>query len=160
MMKRLGLLGSKRQDLLYARGVKDVAGHLLVGTSANHLFDLAPDGLEIHAHISEHVDGDTLAEPEQAEQEMFGADEIVIEAVGFLARQSEGLLSAWREITHRLLGRRRSGGRRAGQNGWAGEKVEQKNGRRPRAHHLGESAYSPDLLQNYQTEPDDRLNPP
>src|SRR5439155_18661216 len=39
MMKRFGLLGSKRQDFLYARGVRDVAGHLLVGTSANHLFD-------------------------------------------------------------------------------------------------------------------------
>src|SRR5256886_13266267 len=81
MMKRFGLLGSKRQDFRYARGVRDVAGHLLVGTTANHLFDLAPDGLEIHAHTSHHVDGDTLAEPEQAEQEMFGADEIVIEAV-------------------------------------------------------------------------------
>ena len=98
MMKRFGLLGRKRQDFLYSRGVRDVAGHLLVGTRANHLFDLAPDSLEIQAHISEHVHGDALAEPDQAEQEMFCADEIVIEAVGFLARQSEGFLSAWREI--------------------------------------------------------------
>src|SRR5438309_3614202 len=150
MMKRFGLLGSKRQDFLYARGVRDVAGHLLVGTSANHLFDLAPDGLEIQAHISEHVHGDALAEPDQAEQEMFCADEIVIEAVGFLARQSEGLLSARGEITHRFLGRRRSGQRGAGQNGWRGEKSAKETGWLLGDKLFGDSAHSFNDIQSYR----------
>ena len=37
--------------------------------------DLHADGFEVQAHLLEHVDGDALAQLDQAEQKMFGADD-------------------------------------------------------------------------------------
>ena len=48
----------------------------------------------------EDVDGHALAELDQAEQEMLGADVVVVEAVGLLAGQGEHLLRARREVVH------------------------------------------------------------
>ena len=50
--------------------------------------------------LLEDVDGDALAELDQAEQQVLGADVVVVEAVGFLARQREHLLGARGEIVH------------------------------------------------------------
>jgi len=49
------------------------------------------------------VDRDALAEFDQAEQQMLGADEIVVESVGFLPRQREDLLRSGRKIVHRFI---------------------------------------------------------
>src|SRR5208282_2538333 len=45
-------------------------------------------------------DGDALSQFDEAEQKVFGADHVVIEPVGFLARQCQHLLRARREIAH------------------------------------------------------------
>jgi hypothetical protein len=37
------------------------------------------------------------------EQEVLGADVVVVEAIGFLAGEREHLLGAGREVVHRLL---------------------------------------------------------
>ena len=50
--------------------------------------------------LLQDIDGDALAQLDQAEQQMLGADEIVVEAVGFLARQRQHLLRARRKIVH------------------------------------------------------------
>ena len=67
---------------------------------ADLLLDFHPDGLEIEAHLLQDVDGDALAQLDQAEQQMLGADVIVVEAVRFFAGQREDLLGARREIVH------------------------------------------------------------
>jgi hypothetical protein len=49
----------------------------------------------------QHVDGDALAQLDQAEQQMCSVPtKVVVEAVGFLAGQREHLLGARREIVH------------------------------------------------------------
>ena len=74
--------------------------HLGVGAGADLFFDFHADGFEIEAHLLQHVDRDALAELDQAEQQMLGADVIVVEAVGFLAGQGQDLLGARGEIVH------------------------------------------------------------
>ena len=52
MVERLGLLAGQGEDLLHARGVGDVAGHLGLRAGADLLLDLHADGLEVEAHVS------------------------------------------------------------------------------------------------------------
>ena len=70
------------------------------GPGADLLLDFHADGLEVEAHLLEDIDGDALAQLDEAEQQVFGADKVVVEAVGFLARQRQHLLGARREIVH------------------------------------------------------------
>ena len=100
VVERLGFLGGERQHLLDARRVRDVADHLLVRPGADLLLDLHADGFEVEAHLLQDVDGDALAQLDQAQQQVLGADEVVVEPVGFLARQRQHLLGARREIVH------------------------------------------------------------
>jgi hypothetical protein len=46
------------------------------------------------------VYGDALAEFDQSEQEMLGADVVVVEPVGLLAGECKDLLRAGREVIH------------------------------------------------------------
>ena len=48
----------------------------------------------------EDIDGDALAKFDEAEKDMFGADVVVIKAIGLLAREGEDLLGARGEIIH------------------------------------------------------------
>ena len=77
--------------------------HLGLRAGADLLLDLHADGLEVEPHLLQHVDGDALAELDQAEQKMLGADVVVVEAVGFLAGQRQDLLGAGGKIIHRLM---------------------------------------------------------
>ena len=98
-------LAGEREDLLDARGVRDGAGGRLgVLAGADLLFDLGADGLEVEPHLLEHAHGDALAELDQPEQDVLGADVVVVEAVRLLAGQREHLLRARREIIHRFHG--------------------------------------------------------
>ena len=100
VVEGLGLFRSQGEDLLDARGVGNVADHLLIGPGADLLFDLHADGFQVEAQFLEDIDGDALAQLDQAEQKVFGADEVVVEPVGFFARQREHLLGARGEIVH------------------------------------------------------------
>ena len=75
VIEGLGLLLRQGQDLLHARRVGNVADHLLIGAGADLLLDFHADGFEVEAHFLEDIDGDALAQFDQAEQKMFGADE-------------------------------------------------------------------------------------
>ena len=49
---------------------------------------------------SEDIDGDALAELDETEQQVLGANVGVIESVRFFTSKSEDLLSAWGEVVH------------------------------------------------------------
>ena len=100
VIQRLGFLGGEGENLLHARRVRNVADHLLIRAGADLFLDFHADGFEIQAELLQDVDGDALAQLDQAEQQMFGADKIVVEAVGFFARQRQHLLGAGRKIIH------------------------------------------------------------
>src|SRR5205814_7008159 len=76
------------------------ADNLCFRTRANLFLHFHPHGLEIEPHFLENVDRDALAELDQSEQQMLGADIIVIETVGFFASQLKDLLGARSEIVH------------------------------------------------------------
>ena len=120
MVERLGLLAGEREHLLHARRVGDVADHLLLRAGADLLLHLHADGFEVEAHLLQHVDGDALAELDQPEQQMLGADVVVVEAVRFLAGEGEDLLGAGGEVVHHRneLGLRLAGGHSAGGGPW------------------------------------------
>jgi len=67
---------------------------LLLRAGSDLLFDFPSHGFEIDPHFLEDVDGYALSETDEAEEQMFGADEVVVEADSFLARKGEYLLSA------------------------------------------------------------------
>ena len=85
------------------RRIGNVPDHFLVGARPDLLFDFHSNGVQIQAHLLEDVDGDPLAELDQAEQQMFGADKVMIKSVGFLARQCQNLLCARSEVAHRFI---------------------------------------------------------
>ena len=63
----------QRDHLFDARGVRDVAGHFLVGPGAHLLLHFQADGLQIETHLLEHIHGHALPEFDQTQQQMFGA---------------------------------------------------------------------------------------
>jgi hypothetical protein len=48
----------------------------------------------------EDIDGDALAEFDQSEQDVFGADVVVVETICLFAGEGEDLLGAWGEVIH------------------------------------------------------------
>ena len=100
VMQRLGLLLRKLEHFLHARCVRDVAGQFLVRAGADLFFDLKAHGLQIEPHLLEHIDGDPLAKVDQAQQQVLGAHETVVEPVGLLPRQCQHLLGTRGEIVH------------------------------------------------------------
>ena len=100
MVEGLGFFAGQREHFLHARSIGDVPDHLLVGSGADLFLDFHTNGFEVEPELLEDVDGHALAELNQAEQEMFGADEIMVKTVGFLPRQREHLLRPRREIVH------------------------------------------------------------
>ena len=100
VVQRLGFLLGKLEHFLDARGVRDVAGQFLVRSGADLFLDLEAHGLQVEAHFLEDIDGDALAKVDQAEQQVFGTHEAVVEAVGLLPRQRQHLLGARGEVVH------------------------------------------------------------
>ncbi len=103
MAEILGLLLGQGEDFFDAGGVRDVADHLLVGAGADLFLDLHADSFEVEAKFLKDIDGDALAEFDQAEEEVLGADEVMVEAIGFFPGEREHLLSARRKIVHWLF---------------------------------------------------------
>ena len=104
VVERLRFLAGERQDLLHARRVGNAALGLRLLAGAHLLFHGGAHGLEVEAHLLQHAHGDALPQLDQPEQDVLGADIVVVEAVGFLAGQREHLLGARREVVHRFLG--------------------------------------------------------
>src|SRR6266404_335808 len=100
VIERLGFLSGERQNFFHPRCVRNVADNFCFRTGANLLLDFHSDGLEIEPHFLENVDCDALAELDQSEQKVLGADVIAIETVGLFASELQDLLGARFEIVH------------------------------------------------------------
>ena len=74
------------EDLLGAGGERDVAARRGAAL-ADDLLDLAADGLERDAEGLEGLRGDALALVDETEQDVLGADVVVVEEAGLLLRQ-------------------------------------------------------------------------
>ena len=102
VIEGFGFLACEGEDLLHAGRVRDAALGLGFLTGADLLFDGVAHGFEIKAHLLKDADGDALAELDQSQEDVLGADVIVVKAVGFLAGQRQHLLGAGGEIVHRF----------------------------------------------------------
>ena len=103
MVEILCFLLRQRDDLLHAWRIRNVADHFLVGSSTHLFLDFDADTVEINTHALQHVDGDALPQLYQAEEKVFRAEKVMIQPVGFLARERQHLLRSWCEITHGFI---------------------------------------------------------
>ena len=87
VVEALGLFAGQREDFLHARRVRDVADHLGLGAAADLFFDLHAHGLHVETHLLQHVDGNTLAKFDQAEEQVLGPDVVVIEPISLFTSQ-------------------------------------------------------------------------
>ncbi|HET9258219.1 MAG TPA: hypothetical protein VFO16_23890, partial [Pseudonocardiaceae bacterium] len=85
MTVRLALVSpsSELEDLLGARGVRDVLGHLNVFRRAEHHRHGGADLLGRDALLRQRPASQTLGLDEQAKHEMLGADKVVTSGPGF-----------------------------------------------------------------------------
>ena len=67
------------------------------GRLVQHVDDLRADLVERHAERLEDASGDAFAFADQAQQQMLGADVVVIESPRFVDRELDDLLGAWRQ---------------------------------------------------------------
>jgi hypothetical protein len=70
----------------------------ILGDRPNCFFDLFADGCRVESKTQQDFRGDTLPQPDEAQQEVFGADKTMVEAISLLARDHQHLLGARREI--------------------------------------------------------------
>jgi hypothetical protein len=106
MVEGLGFLAGEGEDLLDAGCVGDAADGGLGFLADSHLlFHLGADGLEVEPHLLEHAHCHALPQLDQPEEEVLGADVVVVEAVGFLAGERQHLLGARGEVVHWFHGR-------------------------------------------------------
>ena len=103
VVKIFRFLLRERDDFFHARRVRNVADHFLIRSAADLFLDFDADAVEVNAHALQNIDGDALPQLDQAEQKMLGAKKVVVETVGFLAREREHLLRARRKITHGFI---------------------------------------------------------
>jgi hypothetical protein len=89
-----GLLHRQLQHLLGARREGQLAHRHHRRAGLDDLLDLGADLVEVDAHVLEHVGGDPAALLHQAEQDVLGAQVLVVEALGLLASQVHDLLGA------------------------------------------------------------------
>jgi len=66
-------------------------------TLGEYLDDFGANPLQVHAKALEDSGGDSIALPDEPEQEMLGADVMVTETACFVHRQLDDLLGAWGE---------------------------------------------------------------
>jgi hypothetical protein len=97
-----GLLHGELEHLLGARRERQLAhGHH--GRAGLHqLLDLGPDLGQVDLHVAQHVGRDSAAFLDQPEQDVFGAQILVVEPLGLLASQVHDLLGAVGEAIEHL----------------------------------------------------------
>ena len=89
------------QDLLGARGERDVTGGCGLPL-ADDLFDLLADGLQRDVQGFECLRSDALALVDQAEEDVLGADVVVVEHPRFFLRENHDAPGAIRESLEHL----------------------------------------------------------
>ena len=100
MAQLLGFFLRQRKHLFDARRVRNIADHLGFWPRSNLFFNLQTNGIEVESHFLDDVDSHALPQLDQAEQEMFGADIVMIKPVSLFACQRQHLLGAGCKILH------------------------------------------------------------
>ena len=100
VVEGFGFFTGEGEDFFDPGGIRDIAGDFGVGAGADLFFDFHANGFKVEPHFLEDIDGDALAEFDEAEKNMFGADVVVIKAIGLLSCEGEDLLGARGEIVH------------------------------------------------------------
>src|SRR5215831_364534 len=67
-------------------------------TAPNDKFDRTADFVEFHTEIAEHLGRDPVALADQTQQQMLGADIIMVEALGFFLCEAQHLASPLRKL--------------------------------------------------------------
>ena len=80
------LVDRQLDDLLGARRQADVAGDGAIAAADDEL-DRAADLVELDAQVAEHLRRDAFALADQAEQQVLGADVVVVEALRLFLRK-------------------------------------------------------------------------
>ena len=97
----LGLFHGVFQHFLGAGGERDLAQQHHVVAGAHDLFDLGPDLAQVYAQVLEDLGGHALRKSYQAQQDMLGADIVVVEALGlFLRYQYHALRPVSKSCSH------------------------------------------------------------
>ena len=89
-------------NLLRARGERDLHRGLHCGARLDDLLDLATDLLEIDRHGLEDIGGDALALLDEAEQDVLGTDVLVVEALRLAAGEAHDLAGAFSEAVEHV----------------------------------------------------------
>src|SRR5437762_2896242 len=87
MVECLGFLRRKRQRLLHTRRIGNVSDELLLRTCADLFLDLPPHSFKVKPHPLKDIYRYTLAEGDQTKKQMFGADEVMMKAIGLFSRE-------------------------------------------------------------------------
>ena len=82
-----GLLDRVLDDLLGPRGLGQLAHRDHVRAALDELLDLEADLAQVDVEVLQDVGGDAAAFLDQAEQDVLGADVLVVEALGLLVGQ-------------------------------------------------------------------------
>ena len=85
-----GLVDRELDDALGARRQADLADDRAVTPTDDEL-DGGPDLGQLDVHVLEHTGRDAFPLPHQAEQEVLGADVVVVEALGLVLRKGQDL---------------------------------------------------------------------
>ncbi len=80
-----------------------LSNHFLVWASPHLFLDFKANRLQVQAEFLEDIDCHPLPELNQTEQQVFGANKVMVKPIGLFARQSEDLLSSGREIIHGFI---------------------------------------------------------
>ena len=65
---------------------------------AHHVLDFLADAVEVEAEVVQHRGGDALALANHAEQQVLGADVVVLKPRRFFARQIDDLADSFGEL--------------------------------------------------------------
>ena len=74
-----------------ARGVSPISPTTVPVAPADDELDGGAHLVELDAHVGEHLGRDALALADEAEQQVLGADVVVVEALRFFLREREDL---------------------------------------------------------------------
>ena len=109
MIQGARFLTSQSEHFFHPRSIRDIAHHLLIGTSADLFLHLHTHRLQIETELLKHVDGDALAQLDQPEQQVFGSDIVVVEAVCLFAGERKHLLGSGGKVVHGTSAAREDG---------------------------------------------------
>jgi hypothetical protein len=88
------------EEFINAFSDGEVSLSLSIRAGADGFFDFDSQVLEVEVHGFEYFDSDALIDSEQAEENMFGTDVVVVKSFCLLLSEEEYAFSAWCEIIY------------------------------------------------------------